>query len=101
VGGASALAVDYWPHYATIIQMSLFTIMVFGPLLLGLWPQRTSRFFWMTMSAAVIAHGAFLYAIRETFPFSTVLIVVPIALLEAATLFVAIDKVFGNQNVES
>jgi hypothetical protein len=95
VGASSALAVGYWPRYAAGIQMMLYTIMVFGPLFLGLWSERNRRTFWIGMSSAVVVHGLFLYAIRSTFPFSTVLVVIPVALVEAALIFVIIDKVPG------
>ncbi|HUX45576.1 MAG TPA: hypothetical protein VMV57_12570 [Terracidiphilus sp.] len=100
VGAASALGVGYWPGYAVVIQMALYTVIVFGPLFLGLWPARNRRIFWGMMSAAVVVHGLFLYMIRALFPFSTVLIVLPIALAEAAAIFVAMDKSLGDRSVE-
>lgn len=100
VGGSSFLGVNYWPRYASVFEMALYTFMVFGPLFLGLWSERNRRIFWVTMSAAIVVHGLFLYMIRATFPFSTVLIVVPIAIAEAAAIFAAMDKIMNDRNVE-
>ena len=60
VGASSALAVDFWPHYAVVIQMALYTIMVFGPLFLGLWSERNPRAFWISISS-VLAHVAYFF----------------------------------------
>lgn len=80
--------------------MLLYTFFVFGPLFLGLWSERNRRAFWICMSAAFAAHGAFLYVIRSTFPFSSVLIVVPIALVEAAAIFAAMDRILSGRGAE-
>ncbi|MGA2675126.1 MAG: hypothetical protein ABSE99_18065 [Terracidiphilus sp.] len=97
VGGSSVLAVGVWPQYAAVIQMTLYTIMVFVPVFLGLWPERNRRVFWGSMSSAIIMHGLFLYMIRSTFPFRTILVVIPIVLIEASVIYVAMDKVLGDR----
>ncbi len=79
--------------------MVLYTIMVFGSLFLHFWSERNRRAFWICISAALVVHGLFLYVIRSIFPFRSVLIVVPIALVEASVIFVAIDKILGDRSV--
>lgn len=101
VGVSSASAVDFWPHYAIVIQMALYTSMVFVPLFLGLWAERNRHAFRVSMFSAIIVHGLFLYMIRSTFPFRTVLVIVPIALVEAAGKFAALDKILCNRSVVS
>jgi hypothetical protein len=97
VVGSSLFAQGLWPQYAAVIQMTLYTIMVFGPLFLSLWSERNRRAFWVGMSSAIVAHGLFLYMIRLTFPFRTILIVIPIVLVEASVMFVAMDKILGDR----
>lgn len=100
VGLSCAAAVDHWPQFAVPIQMLLFSSFVFVPLFLGLWSERHRRIFWMCISLAVVVHGLLLYFIRSTFPFSTVLIVIPIALVEAVVIFAVMDKVLGDRSIE-
>lgn len=100
VGGASVLAVSFWPQYAVAIQMAVYTIMALGAPLLHFWSERNRRVFWIVISSAMIVHGLFLYIIRSTFPFRSVLVVVPIALIEASVLFVAMDRILGDRAVE-
>ena len=99
-GGSSVLAVRRWPQYAVAIQMTLYTIMVVGAPFLHFWSERNRRAFWVNMSWAMIVHCLFLYIIRSAFPFRSVLVVVPIALIEASVMFVAMDKILGTRTVE-
>jgi hypothetical protein len=100
VGGSSVFAVSHWPQYTVAIQMTLYTIMALGAPFLHFWSERNRRAFWGVTSLAMIAHGLFLSMIRSSFPFHSVLVVVPIALIEAVGIFVAMDKTLGSSSVE-
>jgi cellulose synthase/poly-beta-1,6-N-acetylglucosamine synthase-like glycosyltransferase len=99
-GGSSAWASYSWPQYAAVIQVALFTSFVFVPLFMFFWSEINRGAFWFSISAAIVVHGLLLYVIRSVFPFSSVLVVVPIALVEASAIFVAIDKILGERSVE-
>lgn len=101
VGVSCAAAVDRWPEFAVPIEMLLYTSFVFVPLFLGMWSERHRRTFWISMLLAAIAHGLLLYAIRSTFPFRTVLIIIPFALLEAVVIFAVMDKVLRDHGIGS
>jgi hypothetical protein len=98
VGLSCAAAADYWRQFAAPIEMVLYSFFVFGPLFLGLWSERHRQVFWTSMSSAIILHGFLLYMVRSVFPFSTVLVVVPMALIEALALFVVMDKILGERS---
>lgn len=100
VAGCDFLAVNHWPQYAGAIEMTLYTIMVFGAPVMHFWSERNRNAFWIIMTFAMIVHGVFLYIIRTTFPFRSVWIVVPIALIEATGIFVVMDKALGDRSTE-
>ena len=100
VGGSGATAVGLWPQYAAAIQMTIYTSMVFGSLFLGLWSERHRPAFWVGILLALPTHGLILYAIRSTFPFRSILIVVPIALTEAVAMLAAFLKILGDDGAE-
>lgn len=98
VGLCCAFAVGLWPKHAVPIQMALYTYFVIVPLFLGFWSERRRGIFWVSMSSAILAHGLFLYGFRSVFPFKTVLVVIPTALIEALALIVAMDKILGERS---
>jgi threonine/homoserine efflux transporter RhtA len=75
--------------------MALYTFFVFGPLALALWSSRRQRNFWIGASLLIAAHAVVLYIIRSIFPFRSVLIVIPIALVEACALYLIMLKMIG------
>ncbi len=64
------------------------------------WSERDRRAFWIILLSAIIVHSLFLYFVRTIFPFRSVWIVVPIALIEATGILAVMDKMLGNSNVE-
>lgn len=56
------------------------------------WSERRRAAFWIVVMSATIAHGVFLYIIRTIFPFHSVWVIAPVALIEAMGLFVVMDK---------
>jgi hypothetical protein len=97
LGIAAAAAVFRWPDYALDIQMTLYSVMVLGLLLLGLWPNRHRPKFSIAVLVALLIHAIFLFLIRQTFPFRTILTAVPIAFFEGVLLFVLALKTLGDR----
>lgn len=64
------------------------------------WSERNRPAFWVIMSSAMIVHGFFLYIIRTIFPFRSVWIVVPIALIEATGILAVMLKTLGDSCFE-
>jgi hypothetical protein len=100
VGIGCVAAISLWPEYKASIQMVLYTLFVFGPLALGLWPSTNRRVFWIGAFIMFAAHGVVLYVIRSTFPFRSVLVVIPIALVEACAMYMLMLKMLGNEEAE-
>lgn len=94
-GLAGAAAVGQWADHATAIQMMLYSIMVLGPLGIGLWSDRHESRFWAAVFSALVLHCLFLLAIQRSFPFRTILVIVPVALAEATILCVLMLKILG------
>ena len=70
--------------------MALFTVIVLGLLLIGFWSDRRHQGFWRGLGLVALLHSAILISMRSLFPFKTILIVIPLAIIEgviAATLF--------------
>jgi hypothetical protein len=99
VSGCDFLAVSVWPQYTVAIEMVLYTIMVFGAPVMHFWSERNRRAYWVILSSAMIAHALFLYVIRSVFPFRSVWLIVPIALIEAVGIFVVMDKTLSDDSV--
>lgn len=97
IGLAAFLSVSLWPQYMTPIQMALYTTFVFGPLFLGLWAERHRLVFWIGILLTLALHGMLLYSIRSMFPFRTVLVVIPIALVESSVMFILMLKALGDR----
>jgi hypothetical protein len=89
-GLLGAASVGHWPRYASQIQMALYSVIVLGLLLIGFWSDRLRQRFWRGIFVVMLLHSAILISMRSLFPFKTILIVIPIAVMEgviAATLF--------------
>jgi hypothetical protein len=89
-----------WPQYKTTLQMLLYSLFVFGSLTLGLWSMRGRTSFWIGALLTFVLHGLVLYAIRSTFPFGSVFVVIPIALVEACAMYLLMLKVVGPGQAE-
>lgn len=86
IGLAGAVAVSYFPHYSAQIEMTLYSAMVLGSLSMGFWSDRHHRRFLTGVSLIAVSHCLLLWALRYAFPFSTILLVVPIALTEGTIM---------------
>jgi hypothetical protein len=95
LGLSGAAASGHWPEHAAPIEMAVYSVIAPGLLLLGLWSDRHRPRFWMGMSSAFVFHGAFLFLIRSYFPFSTIILVLPIAIGEDIALAIFMLKVLG------
>ena len=85
-----AIAVGQWPKYASAIQMLLYTVLVLGLMLISFWSDRGRARFWRAIGLVLLLHFALLFSIRSLFPFRTILVIIPIAIVEAifaSTLF--------------
>ena len=100
LGGACAASVGVWPAHAGLIQMALYTVAVFGPLVLATWGDRHQRRFGTWMALAIILHCGVLYLIRSIFPFRTILSIIPLVLIEFVILFILMLKVTGQSDAE-
>jgi hypothetical protein len=96
IAAACFWSIDLWPERTALIQMTLYTYFVFGPLTLGLWSSRDRPRFWTGALLVCGVHGLVLYLIRSIFPFKSVLIIVPISLVEAAAMYMFMLKVIGD-----
>lgn len=96
VGLAAAASVGHWPLQAAPIQMALYTALVFGPLLLGMWPDRDRRGFLTGLSLMFLLHAILLYFIRSAFPFRTILVIIPMVVIEGIIMFVLMLKILGD-----
>ncbi len=88
IGLAGAAAVAVWPQHVVPIQMALYTMIIFGPLALGLWSDRRRNGFWTGVLLLLVLHGFGLYFARTMFPFRTILAVIPMALVEATAMLI-------------
>ena len=95
VGLCAAAAEDIWPGHVALTQMAFFSMMSLGVVILGLWSDLGRPKYSVALGTVVAIHALFLFAIRSVFPFSTVLIVIPIALLEAVILYTIMLKILG------
>jgi hypothetical protein len=92
-GFVGAAAAGQWPDYASLIQMVLYSVIVLGLLFISFWSHRGRRKFWKGIALVALLHVVFLILMRSLFPFKTILIVLPMAIIEgvvAATLFLRV-----------
>ena len=92
VGIGGAAAVRHWPSHALPFQMTVFSVMSVCPLIFGLWPERNQRRFKIGLLIILFVHALFLLEIKSFFPFKTILVVIPIALVESVLLFIIMLK---------
>ena len=97
VGLCGAIAVKQWPAHAVAVQMTFYSTMILGLLLLGLWSDRHRPRYWAAMLLVCLLHGVMLFFARPLFPFRTVLTVVPLALVEGVILFVLMMRLLGDE----
>jgi hypothetical protein len=96
VGVACAAAIRFWPEGKAPIQILLYTFFVFGPLAFGLWSSRHRPKFWIGALLLFAAHAVALFFIRSTFPFRSVLAIIPLALVECCALYLIMLKLVGD-----
>jgi hypothetical protein len=97
LGFFGAIAVRQWSPEAARIQMALYTACVVLPLFFGLWANVTRGRFWAGMAAVLGIHILVLYAIRSTFPFRTILQIIPLILIEAFAMFFFMAKLLDDK----
>lgn len=95
IGVAAAFAVGQWPDFAGPIEMSLFSAMVLVPSIWGMWSHRSDSKFLIGVSSAILLHIVVLVAMQRVFPFKTILLIIPIALLETSILLTVMLIIFG------
>jgi hypothetical protein len=100
MGGFCAFAVDHWPMQAVPIQMALYSGFVFAPLIFGFWSNISRSRFWICILLTPALHAMALLLIRPLFPFRTVLVLIPIALIEFVVLAVVMLKILGESDVD-
>lgn len=97
LGLAGAVSVDHWTDHAAALQMILYSAMILFPILFFFWSDRHRRNYWLGMSLIALVHCGILFAIRSYFPFRTILVILPILLLEGLGLAVLIIKLLGDK----
>ena len=84
IGMLAAMLTDLWSAHLVLVQMLLFSAMVFAPLLIFLWSSRHCRGLRYGIPVMLIVHCGVLYLARDYFPFRSVFSIVPLAVCEAA-----------------
>jgi hypothetical protein len=98
IGLACLGAATLWPSLKVAIEMTLYTVIVFVPLLLFLWPERSRPAFQIGLFLAILFHGIVLYFIRSSFPLTArFFLIIPVALVEACGICVLMLKVLGDR----
>jgi hypothetical protein len=95
VGLAGGASLHRWPGYAVPIEMAMYSIMTLGLVVSGFWSDRRDPRFWWGMSVVLPLHVLLLLMIRASFPFRSILVIVPIALTEGILAAVIILKMLG------
>lgn len=93
IGGGIALA--SLPRWTRALEMTMYTAMVAVPILFRLRARRWQPRFRTTVLILCIVHGLFLWLLRSIFPYKTVLILIPYALLEVLVLTFLTIHFFG------
>jgi hypothetical protein len=86
VGLLGAASVRAWPSHASQLQMAMYTLAIIGLLAIGFWSDRGRPRIRAAAAATLILHLTFLFAIRQVFPFKTILAVIPYAIIEGIGL---------------
>jgi len=98
LGVAGAAAVSRWPNHAVLLQMSLYSAMILLPLSFFFWTDRHRPRFWMGTALILLLHAMLLLGIHSMFPFRTILVVLPILLIEGILLAILMIKLLGDEN---
>ena len=101
VGVVGAAAATHWSRFAGPIQMTMYSVMIVGLLLVGIWSDRQRRRFGIAISSMLAIHALVLFAMRGFFPFHTVLVVLPLAFIEGTMLFILMLKVLGDGRADN
>jgi hypothetical protein len=94
-GVLAAASVSRWPNYAPLIQMLFYSGVVLGLLIIAFWTDHGRRRFWVGICLVVLLHIACLLLIRPLFPFKTILVVIPVALMEITAAAILFLKTVG------
>jgi hypothetical protein len=78
--------------------MTLYTLMIFIPILFYFWSDRRRPGFQLGLLLALFLHGIVLFLIRSGFPLGPkFFLIVPVALIEGAAAATLILKLLGNR----
>lgn len=97
VGLAAAVAEQQWSGQAIHVQITLYSVFVLLPLLLGLWKHRHQPRFWSGILLLFASHALFLFLIRSICPFRSILTIIPLILMEATIAFILMLKMDWEQ----
>jgi hypothetical protein len=97
LGLAGAMSVDHWPNHAATLQMILYSAMILFPILFFFWSDKHRPNYWLGMTLIVLVHSIILFGIRSYFPFRTILIILPLLLLEGLALATMMIKLLGDE----
>jgi hypothetical protein len=95
LGVIGAASVGHWPDHAVPLQMTLYSAMVLIPFLFGFWKDRHRANFWAGVGLLTLLHCATLMLIHSYFPFRTILLILPIVLIEGTILAIVMLKSLG------
>jgi hypothetical protein len=97
LGLAGAMSVDRWPNHAAALQMILYSAIALLPLLFFFWPDKHRKHYWLGMGLIALLHSIILFLIHPYFPFRTILLVLPILLMEGIGLAIMMIKILGDE----
>ncbi|MDW5264240.1 MULTISPECIES: hypothetical protein [Acidobacteriaceae] len=95
IGVIGAVSVGQWPDHAVPFQMALYSGMVLIPFLFGFWKDRHRANFWTGVGLLILLHCVTLILIHSYFPFRTILLILPIVLIEGTILAIVMLKSLG------
>jgi hypothetical protein len=75
--------------------MAMYSAMLLLPFLFFFWKDRHHTHFWTGTGLVILLHGVTLLLIHSYFPFGTILIVLPVLLIEGTALAIVMLKSLG------
>jgi hypothetical protein len=93
VGLICAVAAGHWNKLTGPIQMAMHSVLIVGLMLVGIWSDRRHPRFAIAICSMLAVHGLVLFAMRGLFPFSTILTVIPLFMMEGMMLFAVMLKI--------
>ena len=98
LGLIGAASVDRWPNHAAFVQIILYSAIIFLPLLFFFWSDRHHPRFWLGVGLIILFHSILIWWLYSSFPFRTILIILPILFIEGSALAMVMIKMLGDSH---